>query len=213
MSKVSLRRFWRSFRRDRPSQLAFTTIVILALGALWINSLMMNRHSELDTASVRPLLDLIARAESRGNYNAHFGNANNQTVRFTDMTIREVRQWQEQFITAGNPSSAVGRYQIISTTLEGLIRDMKLNGNERFNASMQDRMAITLLERRGAVQYADGHISREDFAANLAKEWASLPKVTGDQPEASFYAGDGLNASLVNSQSVLDTVDKIQKQE
>ena len=67
-------------------------------------------------------------------------------------------------------------------------------------------MAIALMERRGAVDFANDKISAEQFAANLSKEWAALPAVLGDRPTESFYAGDGLNQSRVSTDVVLKAV-------
>lgn len=149
--------------------------------------------SKVDPAVYTPLLDTIAKGESNGNYNAYFGNASNTTLLFTEMTVDEVMKWQEEYIKQGSPSSAVGKYQIISTTLKGLVKELDIDTAERFDKTMQDRMAVALLERRGAEDYVEKKLSRQEFAANLAKEWAALPKITGPNPEQSYYAGDGLN--------------------
>ena len=65
------------------------------------------------------LLNTIAKVESKNNYNAHFGNADNVSIQFTSMTVGEVLIWQKQFVEQGSPSSAVGRYQFINSTLRG----------------------------------------------------------------------------------------------
>lgn len=166
----------------------------------------MNRQLTVDPATCTPLLELIAQAESKGNYNAYFGNAGNQAVRFTEMSVAEVMQWQEEFIANGSPSSAVGRYQIISTTLAGLVQQLGIDTAQRFDEQLQDTLALALLERRGAIGYVNGDITKEQFAAELAKEWAGLPRVIGDAPEQSYYAGDGLNEALVGVDEVLAAV-------
>lgn len=147
----------------------------------------------IDPTAYKPLLDTIAKGESHSNYNAYYGNASNTTIRFTDMSIAQVLQWQENFVQQGNPSSAVGKYQIIRPTLLGLVQQLHLDTQAKFDDAMQDKMAIALLQRRGVEAYAEKRLSREQFAANLAQEWASLPKATGSNPEQSYYAGDGLN--------------------
>ena len=75
---------------------------------------------------------------------------------------------------------------------------------------MQDQLAVALLEKRGAREYIDEKITREEFAASLAKEWAGLPKVTGENPEHSYYAGDGLNKSRVGVEEVLGVIDQVE---
>lgn len=161
-------------------------------------------------ASYQPLLTVIAAAESHGNYNAYFGNAANTSIRFTDMTVAEVLAWQKQHVAQGGISSAVGRYQIIDTTLGELVHTLGIDHGQRFDEATQDAIAIGLLERRGSVAYANNQMTREEFAANLAKEWASLPSITGASADQSYYAGDGINKSLVAKEKVLGAIDKIE---
>ena len=190
--------------QKRPAVFWIGIVFVAALIAYTIGS--MNQRLQVDPVSAKPLLDLIARVESKGNYNAYFGNAGNTSIKFTEMSIADVLSWQEDFIAAGHPSSAVGRYQIISTTLKGLVQQLNIDTNQPFNEAMQDRMAVALLERRGATEYVNNQIDEQQFAAELAKEWAALPRVVGDRPEQSYYAGDGLNKALVKVDEVLRAV-------
>lgn len=171
---------------------------------------MENQRLMANPDSFKPLLDLIAQVESSGNYNAHYGNSRNDSVKFTDMSVAEVMKWQQDYVAQGNPSSAVGRYQIINTTLDGLVNELRIEPTQKFDPPTQDKMAIVLLERRGAEQYVNNELSKEEFAANLAKEWAALPKVVGENPEQSYYAGDGLNKSHVESKKVLQAIEPIE---
>lgn len=157
----------------------------------------MNIPPTINPAAYTPLLNLIAEGESNGNYNAHFGDSAS-TVRFTEMTVDEVLAWQTEFVAQGNPSNAVGRYQIIQPTLEGLVEERRLDGTEVFNPALQDSLAITLMERRGSKEFATDKITSAQFEHNLSQEWAALPKALGDNPEESYYAGDGLNAAHVS---------------
>ena len=190
--------------QKRPAVFWIGIVFVAALIAYTIGS--MNQRLQVDPVSAKPLLDLIARVESTGNYNAYFGNAGNTSITFTEMSVDQVMQWQEDFIAAGHPSSAVGRYQIISTTLKGLVQQLNIDTNQPFNEAMQDKMAVALLERRGATEYVNNQIDEQQFAAELAKEWAALPRVVGDRPEQSYYAGDGLNKALVKVDEVLRAV-------
>jgi conjugal transfer mating pair stabilization protein TraG len=177
----------------------------LLLGSIYLYSVTMPR--KIDPQAYQPLLDTIAQGESKGNYNAFYGHAGNIQVRFTEMSINEVLRWQEEFVKSGQPSSAVGKYQIIRPTLAGLVQDMKIEPTESYSEAMQDKMAIKLLERRGAMDYANDKLSREQFAANIAQEWAALPRTTGPNPDDSYYAGDGLNKALVTREAVFQALD------
>ena len=204
---VGVRKFLRQLSKrvcKNPALYAAGLLLVGGVLAYMIGS--MNRQLAVDPVTCKPLLDLIAQAESKGNYNAYFGDASNAEVKFTEMTIAEVLDWQKTFVAQGNASSAVGRYQIINTTLAGLVRELDLQGSELFDEAMQDRLALVLLERRGLVAYINGRIDAKQFAAELAKEWAGLPRILGDTPEKSYYAGDGLNAALVGVDEVLRVV-------
>ncbi len=166
---------------------------------------MIQRFSEpsnIDPSAYAPLLATIAKGESGGNYNAYFGSPANTTTRFTDMPVDDVLQWQADHVTAGNVSNAVGKYQIIRPTLVGLVNQLNIGQNEIFDEALQDRLAIALLERRGSVDYVNKKLTREQFAANLAKEWAALPKIIGPNPQNSYYAADGINKSQVTIDEV-----------
>lgn len=164
------------------------------------------QDTTINQEAYRPILEVVARGESGGNYNAYFGNGSNTKLRFTDMTIQEVMEWQADFVKQGSPSNAVGKYQIIGPTLSGLVRELKISMQERFDAEMQDRMAIALINRRGAEAFVKGRLSKEQFAANLSMEWASLPRVVGPNADESYYAGDGLNKAHIGRDEVLAAV-------
>lgn len=163
----------------------------------------------VDPASYDPLLRLIAKAESNNNYNAHFGNASTTAVPFTEMSVADVMQWQNESIRQGSASSAVGSYQIINTTLSGLVQRLGIDTSQKFDQSMQDKLAVALLEKRGIEQYVNKELTEDQFAANLAQEWAALPKVIGDNPHDSYYAGDGLNKSRVTIDELKDAIRQI----
>lgn len=172
----------------------------------------INEHTKrlsVDPTTYTPLLNLIADAESNGNYNAYFGHANNSSINFTAMSVAEVMEWQQEYVAKGSASSAVGRYQIIDSTLVGLVREMDIDTSQPFDEAMQDKMAAKLLERRGSVAYVNEELTRHEFAANLAKEWAALPKVVGKNPDESYYASDGLNKSRVSTDEVLSAIEPI----
>lgn len=162
---------------------------------------------KLNNRAVRPaLFDLIGDKESGGNYNAFYGKANNQEVDFTKMKVKDVRAWQDRFVRQGSKSSAVGKYQIIRKTMDQLIGDLSLTGDELFDEQLQDKMATKLADKRGYSKWKSGSMSDEKFANNLAKEWASFPVIGGSKHGRSYYAGDGLNKALISPDSVLEAL-------
>ena len=163
---------------------------------------------KLNNAADRPaLLDLIGQKESNGKYNAFYGNANNEDIKFTEMKVSDVRSWQDRFVRNGSDSSAVGKYQIIRKTMDSLISDLNLTGDELFDEELQDKMALQLAKRRGYDKWKNGSLDDNAFANNLAKEWASFPVVGGNKHGRSYYAGDGLNKALISPDEVLRVLD------
>lgn len=150
------------------------------------------------------ILDFISGPESTGNYNAVYGRADSQHD-LSQYTVEQVLAGEHFKALGGRVrgQSATGRYQIINETLRGLVDEMGLRGDERFTPQLQDRMALTLMKRRGYDEFRAGRITAEEFATNLSKEWAGLPD---PRTGRSFYAGDGLNASGVSSRSFLDVL-------
>jgi conjugal transfer mating pair stabilization protein TraG len=205
---MSLKKFLRVVRRRRNRKLVAIIVIFLAVVAV-LTIVEQAMPTKINPSAYVPLLNTIAEGESKGNYNAYFGNAANTTVRFTDMSVSEVLQWQAAYVHGGSPSSAVGRYQIVRPTLAGLVERLHIDQSARFDAALQDRLAIVLLERRGSIDYVDNKLTRAQFAANLAQEWAALPKIAGPKPEESFYAGDGLNQSRISIAAVYSALDQL----
>lgn len=147
--------------------------------------------------SPKKILDFIGNFESKGNYNVLVGGKTEPNL--TKMTVQEVLDYQKNMIKSGFQSSAVGKYQIINRTLEGLINAGAAKKNDIFNESTQDKLGETLLRQRGYDKYLSGKMSAERFANNLAMEWASLPTTTGK----SHYEGVGTNKSLTSRDSLM----------
>lgn len=149
--------------------------------------------------NLQHLLDFIGRIEAAGNYDAIYGKAYSKHD-LSQYTLNQILEQQRQRINDGG-QSATGKYQFIRKTLKGLRDAMNLTGDEKFTPELQDRMAIQLLEWRGLKRWQSGRLSDEQFANNLAKEWASLPVI---ETGRSYYAGDGLNKSLITPEKVLE---------
>lgn len=154
---------------------------------------------------VQGFLDFISVYESRGNYNARYGDAANRTdPAFTSMTIDEVLDWQQ-----GRKFSACGKYQIIRATLLSLKSRLGLSGAERFDEAMQERLGLTLLKGRGLKAFLDGRTPRDLFALSVAREWAALPRVAPPNASKSVYAGDGVNQALVTIDDYVAAIDRM----
>jgi muramidase (phage lysozyme) len=135
---------------------------------------------------------------------------------------KPITSWTLDEVEADGPrrtkaygSSAAGRYQFMRDTLDapGTLRDiegeMGLSGREVFSPALQDLMGYHLLKRRGYLDFVNKKITRITFGKKLAQEWASFPVLADTQGQKrkvkrgqSYYAGDGLNKSLVSPEKV-----------
>jgi len=151
----------------------------------------LQARAENDNFSI--LMDTLMGHESGGNYNAFHNNGNNQALRFTDMSIAEVLDWQKtgQWKTLGAGSSAVGKYQFIHDTLAEVVRKSGIDPSLPFSPAIQDQLIMfRLLDTRGMQRFLDGEISAEEFLdQGLALEFAGLKMTSG----RGYYDGDGLN--------------------
>lgn len=137
------------------------------------------------------------------------GAFTNGKVDLVNMTLDEIAVLQEDMLAHPDnrfDSSAVGRYQIVGETLQGLIRNLGLSGSEKFTPELQDRMAMALMEGRGLSKWKAGKISDAKFLASLDKEWPSINSGRVD-PEAILNAlkGTGGNEALAAIDTAVPT--------
>jgi hypothetical protein len=136
-----------------------------------------------------PLLDLIGKGESGGNYNKLVGG---KTADLTSMTIAQVLEFQKNMTKAnGFASTAVGKYQMISSTLQEQARKAGLDIQKtKFDQKTQDLLAMQLVKEAGYGRKDDATVM-----GNLAKTWASLPK---DMSGRGAYDGFNGNRATIN---------------
>lgn len=152
---------------------------------------------------ISAILNLIGMAEAPGGYDTVYAGSKVRPPRpITQMTVGQVMDWQRQSINAGSVSSAAGRYQIIYKTMRSLVSRGVLSRGELFGRSAQDRAATALMRGRGLDGYQSGQLSLEDFANNLAREWAGLPVVSGSNAGRSYYDGYAGNSATVSADQV-----------
>lgn len=83
--------------------------------------------------------------------------------------------------TAEGPSTAAGRYQILNSTYKDVAPNL---GIKDFSPESQDRIAIELIKRAGALE----DVQSGNYQAAIKKlggTWASLPSSTYSQPKRS----------------------------
>src|SRR5690606_35377156 len=155
----------------------------------------------------RPLLDLIGHAEGtdreRGyNETLAYGAFTGGDVDLVTMTLEAIDALQTKMLKHPQNrflSSALGRYQIVLTTLRAIRKTLKRPPSALFDAEMQDRSACYLLGLRGIDKYLAGRLSEDTLINNLAQEWASLPTTSGK----GAYAGQNASVSPDRVRQVL----------
>ena len=141
--------------------------------------------------AVQGLLDFIGGIEAPGGYRTAYGGSQMPEGLTLEQTIDWARKHGQR-----TGSSAVGRYQFLAPTLSGLVKDTGIDPREPFSPENQDYLATELMRRRGLDAYQQGDMPREEFARNLAKEWAAIPS----GPEGkSYYAGDKMGNKALTS--------------
>lgn len=156
------------------------------------------------------MLSFIGRFEAPAGYDDFFRGARPRPPKpLTTMTVSEVRAWQRKAGYRGNyppgaiVSSASGRFQIISKTMDHLIAKLELDGSEMFDKPLQDRMAMTLLHEAGWLEFRAGTLSPKAFGTNVARVWAAFPALTGKGAGRSVYHNYNGNKALVSSKEFL----------
>lgn len=153
------------------------------------------------------VLNLVAWPESAGNYNAWLGNARQNKVDLSTMTLGEIKLLQKRRIKSAG-GSAIGRYQIILKTMKVLQERLHVSDAAAFTPAMQDHLALSLLEDAGYYKWLIRRLSTETFLHNMSKIWASLPK---DSFNVSYYAGVGNNKALVRWDRCIEFLDSLER--
>ena len=178
---------------------------IVNFANIWESSIEKQRNK-----AIFKILKLISIAEwTNWNYNAIYSNANQSNIYFTDMTLKEVMEYQKIY-SRGRASSAIWKYQFIKKTLNDIIKKHNFDLNQKFTPEFQDRIAIIQLEKRGLNKFLSWRISYNDFQYKLSKEWASLPK---NHTNKSYYAWDWVNKSLITNARLDDELKSIHREE
>ena len=138
---------------------------------------------------------LIARGE--GDYNSvNRGQRHGYksgTEDLENMTLNEVMQGQRD-----KRFNAVGRYQLIPSTLAEGTRFLGLSGDEKFDRKMQDRLFEQYLvghKRKAIADFISGKSDNLQAALlAVSQEWASA---TDPNTGRSHYARDGVNKASI----------------
>ena len=160
--------------------------------------------------------DLIASAE--GDYNSvNRGTAGDtpggaQSIfgrELTDMTVGEIVRAQDR-----GDVFAVGRYQIIPSTMKEFLNNSDVSLSDKFDATTQDKFKdyVINVKRPEVGAYLSGESDDRDAAAQgLAREFAgvglTMPEAGRSRGE-SRYAGTGGNAATISPEEIGTALDR-----
>ena len=163
-----------------------------------------------------PLLNLIVQGESgavgynaynRGTYVDPQGGKHirgpNGSIDFSSLTVGQVNDRQHLRGDDPNRVFAVGKYQVIPTTMDDAILKLHLDRNQMFTPELQDRIfsQYLIVDKRPDIHgFITGQPGVTLAAAqrSLAQEWASFGDP--DKHGASYYGGAN-HASITLAQS------------
>lgn len=150
-----------------------------------------------------------------GNYNSVNRGADPKTGKgygsttadLSNMTINEVLERNKLPFGDERRMNAVGKYQIIAKTMRGLVKSMRLTGEEKLTPEMQDKLFVGLMPQ-SVHDYVDGKSNNKNAAlTGLAQLYASIGvpsdmngHVQNIKAGQSFYHNYGGNKS--NPQSL-----------
>ena len=147
----------------------------------------------------------------------NYGNTLAPDKPITQMTIKEVFEYQKKLINATKGkvpgttrgTSAVGKYQFVKTSLFGpngtpekpqknyWADKLKLTPDMKFTPALQEKIARLALKETGYDNYVKGKKSQEATIDRIADIWASV--------EGNTY-GQGTGTTKAELASILDTV-------
>ncbi|MBW3243525.1 hypothetical protein KUV57_12705 [Epibacterium sp. DP7N7-1] len=149
----------------------------------------------------QPFLELIGEIEGPDGYDDIVMGATSQPPKpVTQMTVREVLEYQRQLQLQGSSSTAVGRFQFIRKTLKWLVDGHDINMDQKFDRRTQNNLARILMNR---CDFYEVGASEQRVGNCLARAWASLPVIAGDKAGRSYYGSVGANKAHTTRDEVL----------
>ncbi|MEZ8088311.1 LysM peptidoglycan-binding domain-containing protein [Vibrio sp. 1S139] len=160
--------------------------------------------------------EILGSVESKNDYSAYNRTKGGLKAFFktqlTTFTVSEVIAKQQE-----RSMFAVGRFQIIPSTLSEAVEYLSINKNDVFDKKIQDRIFNEFLikkKRPQIIAYLEGSGSVEDAIYAWAKEFASAGvekgrKISRDRIAKggeSYYAGDGLNKAHLTPEKMKETL-------
>ncbi|MFG6084246.1 hypothetical protein ACEUZ9_000495 [Paracoccus litorisediminis] len=142
----------------------------------------------------KPILSLLGHIEGPDGYDELSGFIRHTPPKpISQLTIREVLEFQRKVRKAGAKSSAVGKYQFIYETLNRLVARHRIDPGQKLDARTQDFLARMLLND---CNYYDATADTTEIGNCVATVWAAFPVLTGKRAGKSYYHGIAGNRAL-----------------
>lgn len=185
--------------------LAAMVAISLAPKALFATSLVSaSGHALFNGVNDRPFLVMMGSVEGPDGYDTVTRATRLQPAKpLTQMTIREVLDFQRQVRASGASSSAMGRYQFIRQTLAYMVETHGIDDTLLFDQITQDSLARIEMRR---CQFYEPVVVDWRVANCLAQVWAALPVVNGRNAGRSHYHGTAGNRALVTREAFLGSL-------
>ena len=159
---------------------------------------------------LKPVLDLISKGE--GDYNAinrgRAGDTPGGIQRLKGLTFENFTTQQVIDMQRYEGLYAVGRYQIIPSTLRWAVAMSDVDPLDMFTPEVQDKLAVALImyKRPAVGAYIRGDHNLEGWALNeMAKEWASIEWRDG-RGYYDYVGGNRAHISRAEMSTALQTV-------
>lgn len=137
-----------------------------------------------------------------GSFNrGNAGDARGAKIDFSQMTVADVMAQQALPKGHANRLFAVGKYQMIPSTMKSAVKTLGLTGEEKLTPELQERMFSEYLadkkrpEIAGYIKGKHDSLQRAQIAG--AQEWASI---ADPRTGRSFYAGSGNNKAGLSAE-------------
>lgn len=180
-------------------------------------------ETPLNNAPINSLLDFIGKGEgsydssNRGTIGNNIVGSTHSTSRngrmLSEMTFADIFKYQKiQDATNEDRLFAVGKYQIIPSTMQEIFKHSGLSLDDKFTAENQDKLGLLLLQGNNGYSkrpklsaYLQGEdIPLRDAMLSFAREWASLPHP--DTGNSVYGNGNRASHSVQEVASVLKKV-------
>ena len=174
--------------------------------------------SNIALDSIKARVSEVEGTSDAGGYDRLLGFSENERFKdmkpLTEMTVAEAiafgtsdryKDFSREVLNRGAddlPSTPMGKYQILGSTLKGLVESGDVDPNALFDEATQEKLGTHLIERRG---FGNDNVSQDQFVENLGQEFAGIKK-HGYEYSGPRFEGDTSGAAGTAQQSAIGAI-------